>query len=256
MTTTESPAREEALLSSTTRLVRAALDAVGHCPCGGAAGVRVLRGFDQESRDHARTLRERLGALRVPTTIEPVSVAALHLDRTPQEHVCALLDLTVGASEADRLAAHRGTPLVTLAPTLDLGGEVTSRSALRASFSAHDAGLSTFPSAVGRIPHIAFDTFLLVPNQPETGQLTARITDATWRSLRPGTAISARALPEVILVEAIDVHGSAETWFTERLEVRQVAGLHQIHRDQLCVADLADRLTITHQPSALWAHLA
>lgn len=162
----------------------------------------------------------------------------------------------MGAGEADRLAAHARIPLVSLATGVDRGGGSIERAVLRATFDSGDADdVQTFPSAVGRVPHIAFDTFLVVPNQPETGQLAARITDTTWRSLRPGAAISVRTLPEVMLVEAVDVHGSAETWLTQRMDVRQIAGLHRIHRDALCVTDLTDRLTVHHEPRALrWHH--
>lgn len=72
----------------------------------------------------------------------------------------------VGASEADRLAAHARMPLVSLTTGVDTGGGIIESAALRATFDSGDADDDQpFPSAVGRVPHIAFDTFLVVPNQ-------------------------------------------------------------------------------------------
>lgn len=112
-------------------------------------------------------------------------------------------------------------------------------------------GPEPFPSATGRVPHVAFDTFLIAPNQPEVGELDVQVGDVGRRALDPGTSVSLRCLPEAILVEAIDPRGQTVTWLTGRVEVRQHSGIHRIYRDGLCVTDLNDSVVVEHDPEAV-----
>jgi len=125
---------------------------------------------------------------------------------------------------------------------------------MRATWMQHVADGHTFPSAVGHVPGLAFETLLISPNQPETGELTVRLGEPWGRGLPSGTSVRIRCLPEVLLIEAIGIHSDATTWLAGSLEITQRAGLHRVFRDGLSVADLDDGLRIEHLPGALALH--
>lgn len=108
---------------------------------------------------------------------------------------------------------------------------------------------------VGRIPDVALETFLVTPNQPESGELSLRLGDAPWRDLAPGTSTSIRCLPETMLVEAIHHGGDAVSWFADRVWIRERFGLHRVYRDGLSITDLGVVLAVRHDPRGLRQHL-
>ncbi len=245
-------------LSATTRLVARALIVIERCGCSAEdRRAVVLRSFDGGSRRRAGQIRARLrrdGA--VPAVDAAVPVLALDPARQRDRHMCAYVDCNDGTGEAERIAALTHTPLVALPPP-GQGPEPArsglARPALRAHFtsSSGGSGARPFPSTTGRVPDVAFDTFLIAPNQPEAGKLDVRVGEVGRRALDPGTSVSLRCLPEAILVEAIDPRGQAVTWLGDRVEVRQHSGIHRIYRDGLCVTDLSDAVVVEHDPEAV-----
>jgi hypothetical protein len=247
--------------SVTTRLVTRAMDCARTCACTGQPEIHILRGFDHKSRSRARAVRDRIRRAQGVTVRDaPVAVLALVPAGTPDRHACVYIDISDQPRESARFAALRHTPLVapdaarTDFTTTD---DVREIPVMRATF-ADDSPVPSprvFPSVVGRVPDVALETFLVTPNQPETGDLSLRLGDAPWRDLAPGTSVSIRCLPETILVEAIHHFGDAVTWFTERLQIRQRVGLHRIYRDGLSITDLDEILTVHHDPKGLRRHL-
>lgn len=256
---TELATRPPARLSPTTRLVTTALAAARACDCDSdRRRVCVLRGFDRRSRQQANRIRSRLTRLSgVRAHDAAVPVMALDPTANHRGHVCAFIDASDRSTEAERIAALTHTPLVTLNGSADHPGPQHIPT-LRARFDtgSGEASPRPFPSAVGRVPDVAFETFLVVPNQPETGDLSVSIGDQHPRDLVHGTSVKLRCLPEAMLVEAIDPHGDATSWLTSTAEIQQHSGLHTIYRDGLCITDLDQALAIHHDPTGLHRHHA
>lgn len=242
-------------LSPSSRLIHRALTALEACTCAGQPKrVCVLRGFDGRSRQRAHQIRSRLTRDGVTAFTAAVPVVALDPRRFRDQHVCVHVDVTEGEGESGRIAALTRTSLVTLAPSAtDPNASESAMPVLRAGFgpTLNQPARRPFPSAAGRVPDVALDTFLITPNQPETGELTVRVGEMGGRDLQPGTSISLRCLPETILVEAITPRGETVTWLTGQLQVRQQSGIHRIYRDGLLVTDLAETLIVQHDSNGL-----
>jgi len=242
-------------LSPITRLVNRTLTALD--ACGYADQPKracVLRGFDGQSRQRAHQVRTRLTRRGVAAFTATVPMVALDPQRIRDQHVCVHVDVEMGRGDAGRIAALTHTPLVTLAPSVtDPNALESAVPVLSATFgpALNQSDHRPFPSAAGRVLDVAFDTFLITPNQPETGELTVRIGDMGARDLPPGTSISLQCLPEAILAKAIDPRGEAVTWLARQVEVRQHCGIHRIFRDGLCVTDLDQTMIVQHDPQGL-----
>ena len=250
-------------LSATTRLVNRTLSVLENCGCGDRADhsktVCVLRSFDGRSRKRAHEIRARLQGQGVAAFTAAVPTVALTPDRFTDQHVCLHIDADEGLGEADRIAALTRIPLVTLTPPLAGGNTLESTApALRAHFgpALEDSSHGPFPSFAGRVPGVAFDSFQITPNQPETGELSVRVGEVGTRPLRPGTSIRFRCLPDAILVEASDSRGETVTWLRQHVEVRQYSGIHRVDRDGISVTDLKDTMIVRHDPRAVRRHHA
>jgi hypothetical protein len=67
---------------------------------------------------------------------------------------------------------------------------------------------------------------LVVPNRPETGDLSLRVREHTDRSLASGSSLRVSCLPEAMLVEAVDLRGRVATWLAPAFKICQYSGLH------------------------------
>lgn len=247
-------------MSTTTRLVTRAMDCARACTCAGQPEVQILRGFDDKARTHARAVRDRIRRSPGVTARDaPMAVLALAPTDVPERHACVYIDITDQPRESARRAAFTHTPVVVTDTdrsdaTIDDPSEIP---VMRAVF-VDDSLVSSprvFPSVVGRIADVALETFMVTPNQPETGDLSLRTGDERWRHLEPGTSISVRCLPETMLVEAIDHRGDVVTWFASRAQVRRNVGLHRVYRDGLSITDLDEGPTVHHDPKGLRRHI-
>lgn len=210
----------------------------------------MLRGFDGRSRQQANRIRARLTGLDgIRADAAAVPVLVLDPRAHHRGHVCVYVDASDRSTECERIAALTHTPLATLNGSADHPGPQRV-AALRARFDSGsgDASPRPFPSAVARVPEVAFESFLVAPNQPETGDLSLRIGGQHPRDLVKGSSVSLRCLPEAMLVEAIDSHGEATSWLVSTAEIQQQSGLHTIYRDGLCITDLDQALAIRHDP--------
>lgn len=243
--------------SPTTRLVAQALAVLESCQCSREKRAVILRSFDGRSRRRASQIKARLRHGGAVTAVDAaVPVLAMDVTKHHGEHVCAYVDCNEATGEAERLAALTRTPLVTLPDHRHEAGpprNELARPALRADLSSGSLGGEPrpFPSSIGRVPEIALDTFVIVPNQPEVGELDVQVGHAGRRALDSGTSVTLRCLPETILVQAADPRGETVTWFAGRVEIRQHAGIHRIYRDGLCVTDLNEAMLIEHDPAAV-----
>jgi hypothetical protein len=232
------------------RVVDAIVAACDACGCPGVPRIEIVRGFDRSSRQAARSLRQRLAVRgagsvhELPVSLAPVSVPS-------DGHCCVVVD-TTGRTAGARVAAFRRAPLVSLhdgdAVRLADG---TGAAALRATFlSAEDGPWRPFPSAEEPLLAVALESFRVVPNQPEKGELLVAVDGAEHR-LAPGSTVSVRALADALQVEAVAPGGRCQTWTADAVEIRQLAGLHPVYRDGVCICDLEDRLLVQHEPGAL-----
>ena len=185
-------------------------------------------------------------------TASAVTTASLRGDTLP--HVCVYVDATGGTGlEAERVAALAGVPIVRArgtehedAPTARL----EEKPLLRTFF--HQRGeLHVFPSVSGQIPDVAFDEVRVVPNQPETGELRLTVGRNLPVVLGTGTELVVQPLPGLARVVTRPVRGDERTWMTEEVRVEQVSGIHTVHRDGLCFADLDGVLSVTGQRTGL-----
>lgn len=251
----DAPTLDRPVVSSVTRLARHAQHVVAECDHGvEEAAVCVLRGFDGDSRRMAAEVRSRLSRMHIDAIDIPAPLVTSGAEGAPTEHLCAYIQVSDGGVEVDRVAASSGTPLVRLARPDEGRGGPREIAAMHATWLHDGRDDRTFPSAVGRVPSLAFEALLITPNQPETGELTVRLGDPWGRGLPPGTSVKIRCLPEALLVEAIGIHGTETTWLSRSVEVVQRAGLHRVFRDGLSVADLDNGVRIDHRPGALLLH--
>jgi hypothetical protein len=251
----EATTLDRPVVSSVTRLARHTERVVADCEHSPEkATVCVLRGFDGESRRMAAEVRSRLSRAHIDAIDVPAPLLTSGAEIVPTEHLCAYVQASDGGVEVDRVAASCHTPLIRLARPDETPTGSQEIAAMRATWLQDGTDDRTFPSAVGRVPGLAFETLLITPNQPETGELTVRLGEPWGRGLPPGTSIKIRCLPEALLVEAISIHGTATTWLTGSIEVVQRAGLHRVFRDGLSVADLNAGVRIDHEPGALLLH--
>jgi hypothetical protein len=185
-------------------------------------------------------------------TSSAVTTASLRGETLP--HVCVYVDATGGNSlEAERVAALSGVPIVRARARGD-EEETTPRldemPTLR-TFFHHGDKPHMFPSVTGQIPDVAFDEVRVVPNQPETGELRITVGRNVPVVLEAGTELVVQPLPGLASVVARPVRGEPRTWMTEEVRVEQVSGIHTVHRDGLCFADLDGVLSIAGQRSGL-----
>jgi hypothetical protein len=244
--------------SRRSRVVEAATAVTGDCGCG-APVVGVLRGFGHAGRAEAAVIRRRLSRhgievrdLAAAMTVSAVTTASLRGETLP--HMCVYVDATGGAGpEAERVAALAGVPIVRArgreledgpAPRLE------EKPLLRTFFHQRDE-LHMFPSVSGQIPDVAFEEVRVVPNQPETGELRLTVGRNLPVLLEIGTELVVEPLPGLARVVARPVRGDERTWMTEEVRVEQVSGLHTVHRDGLCFADLDGVLSIAGQQAGL-----
>lgn len=245
-------------LSNTTRLFDAGVRVAEACSCEPEARrLLLVRGFDGRSRARSQELRSRLRQRGIDALDTPAPLVAADPTPVVGNHVCAYIRIGDAAAELDRIAALTRTPLVMLAPREGATDLQSNRvPVMRAEWPAADQATRTYPSAVGRVPDVAFEAFLVVPNQPETGELTLRVAGAGVRYLPSGTSIDMRCMSGGILIEAIDPRGVATTWLGRTVEVRQHAGIHRVFRDGLPIADLAPGMRVDYDEAALQLHLA
>ncbi|MBU2697665.1 hypothetical protein [Pimelobacter sp. 30-1] len=203
----------------------------------------------------AAEVRARLSRANISTLDVPAPLFASDAEMEPTGHVCVYIQVSDGGVEVDRVAASHRTPLIRLATPDETPPASQELAAMRATWLHAAPDGRAFPSAVGRVPGLAFETLLIAPNQPETGELTVRVGEPWGRSLPPGTSVQIRCLPEALLVEAIGIHGTATTWLAGTIEVIQRAGLHRVFRDGRSVADLGAGLRVDHLPSSLRLHI-
>lgn len=245
-------------LSSTSRLVEAGVWVAEACSCAPQARRLILvRGFDGRSRTQAQELRSRLRQHGIDAADTPGPLLASDPSSAVGNHVCAYIRIGDAAAELDRISALTRTPLIALPPgegATDLRSDPVP--VMRAEWTAADHSTRIYPSAVGRVPDVAFETFLVVPNQPETGELTLRVAEAGVRYLPSGTSIDMRCMSGGILIEAIDPTGVATTWLGRTAEVREYAGIHRVFRDGLSIADLAPGIRVEYDDAALQLHWA
>ena len=219
----------------------------------------VLRGFGHARRAEAAAIRRRLAredveardlASAMAATV--VTTASLRGETLP--HVCAYVDATGGAGlEAERVAALAGVPIIR-ARGREIEDDPTPRleeKPLLRTFFHHGDELHLFPSVSGQIPDVAFDEVRVVPNQPETGELRLTVGSSMPVVLEAGTELVVKPLPGLARVAAQPVRGEARTWMTEEALVEQVSGIHTVHRDGLCFADLDGVLSIAGHQAGL-----
>lgn len=220
----------------------------------------MVRGFDSGSRRDAQDVRTRLTHEGIAAVDVAAPLLAANPTRDVGEHACAYVGVNDAGAELERIAALTRTPLVVAcssersAPPAETAEHVPVMRAARLPADS-EAG-RTFPSAVGRVPDIAFNTFVVMPNQPEAGELTVHTDDAGDQHLASGTTVSLRLLSDAIQVEAIDVRGDATAWSTHSVRVTQRSGIHRVVRDGLLVADLADRWLVRRDDAGLRVHHA
>ena len=173
-----------------------------------------------------------------------------------EHHVCVYVDASDRPTEAQQIAAVRHVPLV--APVRPGAGGATGGrgdgyvAVLMARLKAR-AGteVRTFPSAIGCVPEVAFESFEVVPNQPEIGQLTISLGDGLPRHLDPGSKVRMTSLPSAMLVEASDAHGGLKSWLADVATICQLSGPHIIYRDGRCIADLDVSVQVRHDARGL-----
>lgn len=184
-------------------------------------------------------------------TASAVTTASLRGETLP--HVCVYVDATGGTGlEAERVAALAGVPIVRArgtehedAPTARLEEKPLLR-------TFHQRGvLYVFPSVSGQISDVAFDEVRVVPNQPETGELRLTVGHNLPVVLETGTELVVQPLPGLARVVTRPLRGDERTWMTEEVRVEQVSGIHTVHRDGLCFADLDGVLSVTGQGRGL-----
>lgn len=254
---TEAPTLDPKVISTATRLTREAKRTVSVCAHpAGKVMVGIVRGFDSDSYHLAREVRTRLSRAGIGVVDIPAPLLGTRVDLTSAPHLCAYVEANGVGVEADRIAATTHTPLVRLATDDEDRDKSSQLAAMHATWLQDDPDARrTFPSAFGSVPELAFDTFLIAPNQPETGELAIRAARPVPRELPPGSSVSIRCLPEALIVEAIDSHGPATTWLASSVEITQQAGLHCVFRDGLPVADLDPAVRIDHDPGSLRLHI-
>lgn len=240
------------------RVVEAASAVAGECACGKPV-VGVLRGFGHARRSEAAAIRRRLSRdgvevhdLAAAMTASAFTTASLRGETLP--HVCVYVDATGGNGlEAERVAALAEVPLVR-ARERESEGEMTPRleeMPILRTFFHHGDEPHMFPSVSGQIPDVAFDEVRVVPNQPETGELRLSVGSTMPVVLGAGAELVVQPLPGLARVLARPVRGEPRTWMTEEVRVEQLSGIHTVHRDGLCFADLDGVLSIAGQQSGL-----
>jgi hypothetical protein len=190
--------------------------------------------------------------LSAAMTASGVTTASLRGETLP--HVCVYVDATGGNSlEAERVAALAEVPVVR-AGDRESEAETTPRleemPTLRTFFD-HGDQPHMFPSVTGQIPDVAFDEVRVVPNQPETGEVRMTVKGTLPFVLDAGTELVVQPLPGLARVVARAASGEPRTWMTEEVRVEQVSGIHTVHRDGLCFADLDGVLSVAAQQSGL-----
>jgi hypothetical protein len=234
------------------RLVAAALDLAADCACAQPPQIHVLRGFGRESRGLAHELREQLRRHGdVAICDEAIPVAALEF-RPVDHHVCVFIVGSQPVGEAERIAALNEVPIVV--PGANEGPNPRSRYVdqgapvlVATSDLRPDNAVVAFPSASGRVPHAALESYEIVPNQPEQGELSLYLGSGTGQLLSTGARVKIRPLPDASIIEVTDPQGGSSTWLSETVELRQRAGIHRVFRDGLSVADLPQSLMIQHR---------
>ena len=243
--------------SRRSRIVEAASAVANECACGSPV-VGVLRGFGHARRSEAAAIRRRLSRenvdvhdLAAAMTASAVATASQRGEKLP--HVCVYVDATGGNGlEAERVAALVGVPIVR-ARDREHEGETTPRleqMPILRTFFHHDEP-HMFPSVSGQIPAVAFDEVRVVPNQPETGELRMTVGENVPMVLETGTELVVHPLPGLARVVARPLRGEERTWMTDEVRVDQVSGIHTVHRDGLCFADLDGVLSIAGQQTGL-----
>jgi hypothetical protein len=244
--------------SRRSRLVEASTAVADECHCGSRA-VGVLRGFGHARRSEATALRRRLSSQGAETDDLPAAIAASAFTAASAQserprHVCVYIDASGDQSlDAERVAALAGVPIVR-ASARGQDAQALPRfeemPALRTSFDHRDES-SMFPSVIGHVPDVAFAEVRVMPNQPETGQLRITVGEELPRVLDRGTELVVSPLPGLARIQARTAQGDSRTWMTPEVRVEQVSGIHTVHRDGLCFADLEGVLSIASLEPAL-----
>lgn len=233
-----------------------AIGVVDACDCGAQEqSVWIVRDFDTGA-DLAEEVRARLHRRGIEADAVPLSILAPDIAQVVGVHRCAYVIASDENGELRRIAALARSRLVVL--TENAAGWTWVESplaAMRATWCGRGEIARTFPSAIGRVREIAFDSYLIVPNQPETGSLSIRLAeldaDPEDRALPVGTSVSVRCLTDSLMVETIDRHGEPTAWHSSSVEIQQRTGVHRVFRDGLSVADLGWGMRIEHDRSAL-----
>jgi hypothetical protein len=238
------------------RLVEAALDLSANCGCAGPPRIHVLRGFGRESRGLANQVRAQLRRHGEVTICEEAMPVATLEFKPVEHHVCVFVAVSRPVGEAERIAALNEVPIVVPgaenAPSRQTSYvDEDAPVLLAASDLRPETAVVAFPSASGRVPHAALESYEIVPNQPEQGDLTLYLGSGTGQLLATGSTVKVRPLPDASIVEATDPQGASSTWLCETVEIRQRAGIYRIFRDGLSVADLPKSLKIHHRSLGL-----
>jgi hypothetical protein len=246
--------------SRRSRLVEVAVALSAECSCASSV-VGVLRGFGTSGRVEAATLRRRVGRHGVRVQDMPVAITATTLaaatarGESDKHHVCVFVDATGGEDlVAERVAALSGVPLVTARRPRqgDPGEPRSERLAVLRTFSDHGDHPLMFPSVSGQTPDVAFEEVRVTPNQPETGELRLVVGAEMPQTLPIGTEVVVVPLSGMARVEAKSGRGEENrTWIAPSVEIEQVSGIHTVHRDGLCVADLNASLSVAAQRAGL-----
>ncbi|GAA0524417.1 hypothetical protein GCM10011581_44550 [Saccharopolyspora subtropica] len=221
----EDPARIWAPLADLTEAAVAA---------AGTGTVAITRGFDRNSRQRAKALRDLLnqrGVAAIEVTPAPGSDRLL-----ADTEIAAVVNLVgAGSWQPYRLAAELRAPVLTPKPGEDRGAEVRRDViALAGDEGQRDIALS----------HVAVRS-----ENPATSRLV--LTHDGEELTVPGGWLTVAVQDSRLRVEVAGTDFPERTLTTDRLRVAAFDAPHRLVRDELPIADFEGAVTFTAEPGGL-----
>ncbi|MCI2416151.1 hypothetical protein MOQ72_01840 [Saccharopolyspora sp. K220] len=221
----EDPARIWAPLASLTEAAVAV---------AGSGTVAITRGFDRNSRQRAKALRELLGQR---------GVAAIEVTPAPgsdrllaDTEITAVVNLVgAGSWQPYRVAAELGAPVLTPKPG-DGPAEDVKRDviALAGDSGQRDVAIS----------HVAIRS-----EDPAASRLTLSYDGEQLEV--PGGWLTVEVRSGDLLIQVGGVHFAEQTLTTGQLRVAAFDAPHRLVRDELPIADFEGAVTFTAEPAGL-----
>jgi len=203
---------------------------------GTSGAVAITRGFDRNSRQRAKALRDLL---------EQRGIAAIEITPAPgSERLVADTEITsvvnlvgAGSWQPYRLAAKLRAPLLTPNPSDGEPDAEVTRDVIgmTGAEDAHDVALS----------HVA-----VRPESPESDGTLTLTTGGEPLSV-PGGSVAITVQDQQLEIRLSGPDYAEQTFTATEVRVETADALHRLERDELPIADFEGAVTFTAEPKGL-----